>query len=68
MWQYDAEVLPFSIVKVYPPAPLKPVNVILPGKHEYIGVPSVAAISIPECEDDAPDVGEVLFPNGDVIL
>lgn len=68
MWQYDAEIVPFSIVNVYPPAPLKPVKVTLPGKHEYIGVPSVAAMSIPEWDEDAPDVGEVLFPNGEVML
>ena len=58
----------FSIVNVYPPAPLKPVKVTLPGKHEYIGVPSVAAMSIPEWDEDAPDVGEVLFPKGEVML
>ena len=43
-------------------------KITLPGKHEWIGVPSTAAMSTPEWYDDAPEVGEWRLPNLEVIL
>ena len=57
-----------SIEIVNPPAPLNPVKITFPDKTEYIFVPSGTPISIPEWLLDAPVVGDILFPNGDVIL
>lgn len=31
-------------------------------------LPGGAGISIPECDDEAPEVGEILFPKGELIL
>jgi len=38
----------FCIFIVHPFAPLKPLKITIPSVTEYIVVPSVAAISIPE--------------------
>lgn len=58
----------FCIFIVHPFAPLKPLKITIPSVTEYIVVPSVAAISIPEWLLEAPVVGEFLFPNGEVIV
>ena len=58
----------FSIIIVWPPAPLKPVNITVPEIIEYIVVPSGAGISIPEWLEDAPWVGEFRGPKYEEIL
>lgn len=55
-------------VIVYPPAPKNFLNVIVPSCTAINFVPGGAGMSIPECELEAPDVGDVLFPNGELIL
>ena len=52
----------------WPYAPLKPIWTTIPSEIEYIEEPSWAAISIPEWFEEAPEVGEVLYPKLDVIL
>ena len=47
---------------VYPPAPKNCVNVISPSATAINFVPSGAGISMPEWEEEAPDVGETLLP------
>ena len=67
-WQYDTLKLSNESVMVYPPAPKNCLNVIIPSWTAINFVPGGAGISIPEWELDAPEVGETLFPNGEVIL
>ena len=54
-------------VIVYPPAPKNWVNVISPSCTATNCVPTGAGISIPECDEDAPDVGELRFPKYELI-
>ena len=54
-------------VIVYPPAPKKSLNVISPSATAIKLVPCGAGISIPEWEEDAPEVGEVRFPKKELI-
>lgn len=55
-------------VIVYPPAPKNCLNVIWPSATAINLLPSGAGISIPECEEEAPDVGDTLFPKYELIL
>ncbi len=55
-------------VIVYPPAPKNCLNVISPSATAMNLVPSGAGISIPECEEEAPLVGDTRFPKYELIL
>ena len=54
-------------VIVYPPAPKKSLNVISPSATAIKLVPCGAGISMPEWEDEAPEVGEVRLPKKELI-
>ena len=56
------------IVIVQPFAPWKPVKITFPDVTEKIVVFCGAAISIPEWELEAPEVGLFLGPKGEVIV
>ena len=53
---------------MYPPAPKNSLKVISPSATAINLVPWGAGISIPEWDDDAPEVGEVRLPKGELIL
>lgn len=67
-WQYVTRKLSKERVIVYPPAPKKFVNVILPSLTAINLLPTGAGISIPEWEEEAPEVGEGRLPKYELIL
>ena len=66
-WQYVIFILSLLKVIVYPPPPRNPTYVITPSTAAIRTVPSGAPMSIPLWKFEAPAVGLVLFPKGDVI-
>ena len=53
---------------MYPPAPKNCLNVISPSATAINLVPWGAGISMPEWEEEAPDVGDLRFPKYELIL